>query len=77
MTKFTTIEKKVKERKTIFKKFVSSDFKISTTNDKPTDFDNVLHIGNDECYGDVFKTWDNGAENDFTIYFGKAGNEFN
>lgn len=76
MTKFTTLEKKTKKRETVFKKLITSDLEILSTNYKPTDFDNVLHIGNDECYGDVFKAWNKSRENDFIIYFGKAGDEF-
>lgn len=47
-----------------------------TLTDNPSKWNNVLHIGTDKYYGDVFKVWDNGEENNFTIFFGEKGDEF-
>ncbi|MDB4507346.1 hypothetical protein N9064_00490 [bacterium] len=42
---------------------------IYTPRIKPNEFQNIIHIGTDESYGDVFKAW-NRDENCFCIYFG-------
>ena len=65
---------KQETKKTIFKKCVSSTLEIFSTVYKPCDFENVLFIGNDKYYGDVFKAWND--ERDFYILFGTAGDEF-
>ena len=53
-----------------------SDFEVEKTSDKPENYDNVLHIGKDVDYGDVFKVWNNSNPNDFIIFFGEKGDEF-
>jgi hypothetical protein len=50
---------------------------IETTSDGPEDWDNVEHIGTDRVLGDVFKAWTDGKRNDFVLYFGIKGDEFN
>lgn len=75
MTKFSTIDGKESPNKTIFKKYIDSDFTIKEGAILPSDWDNVMFIGHDVIYGDVFKAWDD-DKNSFTIYFGKKGDEF-
>lgn len=77
-TKFMTLEREKKEtKKTKFTHVISSKTEIEETNVfYPTSFDNVLWIGFNNFYGDVFKAWDNGRENNFVIYFGEKGDEF-
>ena len=65
-------QKVVKE--TVFTSFVGLDSIVRSTL-KPSDYKNVLHIGYDRHYGDVFKCWDNNI-NEFTLFFGTAGDEF-
>ena len=79
-TKFITLGKTSK----IFKETIFTHYIISglTVCEGPTctvnNFENVLHIGYDKRYGDVFKCWDNDdIPNNFTIYFGTKGDEFN
>jgi len=67
-------EKEVK--KTVFEKFLTSRFIVKLSEYTPNDWKNVKLIGRDEYYGDVFIAWDNNP-NDFGIYFGTAGDEFN
>ena len=77
MTNYTTLEsaKKVK-KETVFTKIINSNISIEkATTIKPTDFLNILHIGADRCYGDVFMAWDDDKEN-FTLLFGEKGDEF-
>ena len=65
------------KKQTKFTHYVDSDKEIqSNETDDPSKWDNCLHIGTDEYYGDVFKVWDDGKENNFTIYFGEKGDEF-
>ena len=61
-------------RKTVFKKFVGSDYLIRESSYTPEDFPIVEYIGYDPYYGDVFKAI---RGNRFTIYFGYKGDEFN
>ena len=61
-------------RKTVFKKFVGSDYSIRESSCSPEDFPIVEYIGYDNDYGDVFKAI---IGNRFTIYFGNKGDEFN
>lgn len=44
-------------------------------NSQPEDFDNVLWLGCDTSYGDVFKVWNGNAEfESFSLFFwGKRG----
>ena len=76
-TNYLTLDKMVKtEQKTVFKKIVTYDFKIKEIEwTTPQDYDNVLYLGHDGDYGDVFKCWSE-DENDFAIIFGEKGNEF-
>ena len=78
MTKFTTLKETKKEgKKTVFTHCVGSDMIIYETSlNQPKDWDNVLHIGHDESYGDVFKVSSNYFTNNFSIYFGIKGDEF-
>lgn len=66
---------KQEPKKTVFEKYVDGCLAINATPWRPDEFKNVLHIGNDNNYGDVFKVWDD-DENDFFIFFGTAGDEF-
>lgn len=63
-------------KETVFTSFVDFDLKNRGTIGKPCDYRNVLHIGFDKEYRDVFKCW-NDNEKEFTIYFGTKGDEFN
>ena len=67
-------EKEVK--KTVFKKFLTSYFIVRKPSIKPKSWGNVKLIGRDNMYGDVFIAWEDDP-NDFGIYFGTAGDEFN
>jgi len=77
MTKFTSIcsnesEKKVK---TVFERIVYKDATTDRFNElAPKDFTDVMFLGHDTSYGDVFKIWNKDPEN-FIIVFGKKGNE--
>jgi hypothetical protein len=63
---------------TIFNYHLTSKMTIAETNTRPDSYDNVLLIGVDKCYGAIFKCWDNDvAPDDFALYFGAAGDEFN
>ncbi len=62
-------------KKTTFTKAIYHTYKIKNAEDCPLNYKNVLHIGYDKYYGDVFKAWDD-DENDFVIYFGERGYEF-
>ena len=61
-------------KRTVFKKFVGSDYSILESSSIPEDFPIVEYIGYDPYYGDVFKAI-RGYR--FTIYFGEKGDEFN
>lgn len=76
MTLDVNVPKKVL-RKTEFKEVVNvkGDPCKNIITD-PEEWDNVLFLGNDPGYGDVFKAWDNGG-NHFILYFGEKGDEFN
>ena len=72
----TLNSEKQEPKKTVFEKVVSSKFSITkNTAYKPELFENVLYLGNDKYYGDVFKAW-NSPINQFLIFFGTAGDEF-
>lgn len=45
------------------------------TNRLPGVYDNVVWLGYDEEYGDLFKTWNNDKKG-FTIFSGIKGDEF-
>lgn len=78
MTKFLTIDKKSKKEKksTVFTAMIDDSLICEDTNDSPTEYDYVLFIGSCDSYGDVFKAWNDGAEDVFTIFFGEKGDEF-
>jgi len=77
MTKYSTLDNKKKEgKKTVFNNCVDEHLKIVSYKTSPHNWDNVLHIGFDEDYGDVFKVWDDSDENTFIIAFGEKGDEF-
>jgi hypothetical protein len=76
MTKFISIDKDTQEKKeTVFIRILSVR-SLDTTLTEPNDWDNVMHIGKDVDYGDVFKCWNENVNN-FTLYFGTKGDEFN
>ena len=75
-TKFITLESKI-VKKTVFIHYVNRDMEIKLYPDfQANHYENVLHIGYDKVYGDVFKAWKNEHDN-FVIYFGTKGDEFN
>ena len=77
VTKYKTLNKETRDKKkTIFTKFVNSDLEIVEVSTAPETWGNVLHIGFDRRYGDVFKVWDDNSERDFVIVFGEKGDEF-
>ena len=76
-TKFTTLEQKSKiVAGTVFTHFISGRKTVCDSIRTVNGFENVLHIGYDKQYGDVFKCWDQNP-NEFIIYFGTKGDEFN
>ncbi len=75
MTKYTTLSGSCRQRKTIFKKRVCLDSIDNVISSTPDNYDNIVYLGNDVVYGDVFKAFDNGSNN-FTIFFGDKGFEF-
>lgn len=77
MTKFMTLGYSKKTvKKTVFKTLLDDSFKIVDASKQPENYSNVLFLGHDESYGDLFKAWDD-DKNDFAIYFGEKGDEFN
>ena len=68
--------KQTVKKQTKFTHYVNEYKQIINNNDNPLKWDNCLHIGTDKYYGDVFKVWDDNNENNFTIYFGVKGDEF-
>lgn len=74
--KMPPIDREVKEpKKTVFKNVINTELEIVDTMLTPGNFDNVLHIGKDMYYGDVFKCWHSKSDV-FYIFFGTAGDEF-
>ena len=74
--KMPPIDREVNETKeTVFKNIINTEFEIVDTMLTPRNFDNVLHIGKDMYYGDVFKCWHSKSDV-FYIIFGTAGDEF-
>jgi hypothetical protein len=75
-TKFMTLDGQKSEKKeTVFTHYVNGNMDIIEATLNPKNYENVLHIGYDNFYKDVFKVWNN-KENEFKIYFGKKGDEF-
>ena len=75
MTKFTSLSKKEVKVETKFR-YILSDGALKTTTVKPSIYENVLYIGWDNEYGDVFKCWDDKWEDTFVLFFGAKGDEF-
>ncbi len=65
----------IKPKGTIFYNSVNSQLEITTAVLSPEEYENVIHIGEDINYGDVFIAYDDDP-NDFTVFFGEAGDEF-
>ena len=65
---------KSSSKKTEFTKFITIKGVIASSF-SPTNFINVIHIGSDCDYGDVFVAYDNDPKN-FRLFFGVAGDEF-
>ena len=82
MTKYSTLTKKGNEsKKTIFKYTVEcnspgSEPRIETTTMKPKEFKEVIYLGRDDAYGDVFLARPE-SPSVFWIFFGVKGDEFN
>ena len=88
MTKFTSLESTKEKKKTVFTKclILGSVYDLNSMtleedtseNNLPLNFDNVLHIGFDNHYGDMFKCWNGNGDGrgSFAIYFGEKGDEF-
>lgn len=76
-TNYLTLDKITKtEKKTVFNKIVTGNLEIAVVEyATPDSYLNILYLGHDNDYGDVFKCWDH-DENDFAIIFGEKGNEF-
>ena len=74
MTKFTSLSKKEKLETKFTHALFEGTFK--TTKAKPVIYDNVLHIGYDDEYGDVFKAWDDDWESTFVLFLVVKGDEF-
>ena len=75
MTKFTSLSKKEKKVETKFR-YILCDGSLSLASAKPSTYDNVLHIGYDDEYGDVFKCWDDDWDSTFVLFLGVKGDEF-
>ena len=79
MTSFRSIDLgstgKKSKKKTTFSKLITEDFKVIEANVAANEYDNIVHLGVDKVYGDVFIAYDSNPH-DFTIFFGEAGDEF-
>ena len=71
----TLNSQKSEKKETVFTHYVNGRLEIVEGGVEVKNFKNVLHIGCDDAYGDVFKAWDE-KENQFTIAFGTKGDEF-
>ena len=77
MTKFIDNTKKANSKKTVFQKALSFDFIVVDAYAVVADYEKVEFIGHDESYGDVFKAYhDADDDNNFTLFFGVKGSEF-
>lgn len=75
MAKFKTLEPiGIVKKPTVFTHVLEGNKKVSESEVGPNNYSNILHIGFDYQYGDVFKCW-NDNPNDFTITFGVKGDE--
>lgn len=86
MSQFLTLDNQIKPiKQTRFNYMVNISyevnepfpFKVEKTFDTPSGHDYTLYLGKDKFYGDVFKCWNEGEEDNFTLYFGEKGDEFN
>jgi len=78
MTKFMKLpnnNNKEEIKKTVFTKFLTHELNIENSTLQPENFNNIIHVGKDRDYGDVFKVWNNGNPRDFVIFFGIKGDE--
>lgn len=67
-----------KGKSTKFRKKLTGDLLIENNpgiDYDPEHYKNIVHIGKDIMYGDVFKAYDE-DESNFTLFFGKKGSEF-
>jgi len=76
-TKFITgFSLKINEE-TVFEKRLNPDGILEEADSEPNEWLNVMWLGfYSDTLTDMFKCWDDDP-NDFYIYFGKKGNEFN
>ena len=75
-TKFKILKNEI-VAETVFTHYINKNMEIkSKPSYQATYYENVLHIGCDKDYTDVFKCW-NKDPNCFVIYFGTKGDEFN
>jgi len=79
MTKYSKMEvKKEVKKKTVFRKALSFDLTVKdNVQFEPENYENVIWLGYDRNYGDIFKVFNDDYVDSFTIYFGEAGDEFN
>lgn len=76
MTTFVNKSSSKIANKTIFTNIVDVDGRVRETNMKPEAYKVVELIGIDSIYGAVFKAYDYDSD-DFILFFGIAGDEFN
>lgn len=76
MTTFVNKSSSKIANKTIFTNIVNVDGRVRETNMKPEAYKVVELIGIDSIYGAVFKAYDHDSD-DFILFFGIAGDEFN
>lgn len=66
-----------KTEPTVFHKVLYSDLTLNSSRFAPLDFNYVEYLGKSTRYGDMFKAWKEGEEENFYLYVGIAGKEFN
>lgn len=69
-------ERKKSKRKTRFTHVVNRGAVREVSDVNPYEWDNVVFLGHDTSYGDVFKSYNNTDEPTFALYFGVKGDEF-
>lgn len=80
MTKFKTLKSiNDKEKETVFNCHVTNKdiMKIEFEETKANSFDEVIYLGKSIHYGDTFLCRSLSKPNNFGIYFGEVGTEFN
>lgn len=77
-TKYMTLDKtqNPEGKRTVFENIVEVDSATNVDGLDTDDYDNVLFLGHDQQYGDVFKAWNDAEPDDFTLFFGAKGDEF-